>query len=316
YRKLSLKYHPDKNKDPKAVDKFSDIARAYEVLSDKGKRRVYDQQGEDGLNRHEQREGQGSSQQDMFSQMFGGRGRQGGGQPKGPDVEIDLEVSLADIFTGKQVEMLVRKQVVCRQCAGSGARNPGDLKQCKTCGGSGVKVVRQQIAPGFVQQMQVPCTACSGKGTTISHPCPSCKGSKVSLGTENVVVDVERGAPDGHSIKFEQQSDQHPDKEAGNLNFKLRSVPHKVFSRDSNNLKMTMVLSLGEALLGFSREVEHLDGHKVSLPPPFFPASAIDGEGMPEHNFASNRGDLLVHFEVEMPKTLTPEQKKVLGQVL
>jgi DnaJ-related protein SCJ1 len=106
-RKLSLKYHPDKNKDADAKDRFADVARAYEVLSDAKLRRVYDQQGEEGLNRHEQRQGQGQHQQDFFSQMFGGQRGGGDVEHKGPGVEVDLEVSLEDIFLGKQARCAI-----------------------------------------------------------------------------------------------------------------------------------------------------------------------------------------------------------------
>lgn len=117
---------------------------AYEVLSDPEKRRIYDQQGEEGVKKHEQGGGQRHNPFDIFAQMFGG-GSQGSGEKRGPEVNVDLEVSLKDLYIGRQLEVLVRKQVLCKQCGGSGAKNAQDVQRCNACGGSGVKVVRQQV---------------------------------------------------------------------------------------------------------------------------------------------------------------------------
>mmetsp|Transcript_18429 Transcript_18429/g.37599 ORF Transcript_18429/g.37599 Transcript_18429/m.37599 type:complete len:374 (-) Transcript_18429:46-1167(-) len=315
YRKLSLKYHPDKNKDPSAKEMFSEVSAAYEVLSDKEKRKIYDTQGEEGLKRHEQRGGRGGGNPfDMFSNMFGGRRGGGQDQDKGPDVNLDVEVTLQDLYLGKSIELLVKKQIVCRQCGGSGARNPEDLHRCNTCGGSGVRVVRQQIAPGFVQQMQTTCTDCGGKGKVIKHVCQKCKGKKIQAGSETILLEVEKGMPDGHVITFEQQSDESPDKMAGDLKFKVNTLPHHLFRRKGNDLRMKMRLSLREALLGFSRKVEHVDGHVFTVADggttQHGAVRVVKGEGMPEHNYASQKGNLHVEFEVEMPPQLTDEQKK------
>ncbi|EKX52149.1 hypothetical protein GUITHDRAFT_157105 [Guillardia theta CCMP2712] len=319
YRKLSLKYHPDKNKDPDAKERFSEVAAAYEVLSDSEKRRIYDQQGEEGLKRHEQGGGQAHNPFDIFAQMFGHRSA-GSEEQRGPDINMEMEVSLKDLYLGKQTDILLKKQIICRQCGGSGARSPEDVKRCSACGGSGVRVVRQQIAPGFVQQMQTTCEECGGKGKKVAHKCPKCKGRKVQSGSETITVDIERGAPDGHEIVYEQQADENPDMKSGDIKFKLRQLPHPLFRRDGKNLKMKMRLSLREALLGFERKVSHLDGHVVTVSDSGTTqhgrVRTVRGEGMPEHNFPSSKGDLLVEFEVEMPtKVSTPDMMSVAGRL-
>merc|ERR1711991_138336 len=151
YRKLSLKYHPDKNKgDKEAEKKFQELGQAYEVLSDEKQRQTYDQYGEEGLKKGG---GGGRSPFDVFS-SFGGfgfgqsGGKRGGGERKtGPSITMDLDVSLEDLYNGKDFEAQINKQVICGQCGGSGAENPDDVQQCPVCGGSGVKIVTKRLGP-------------------------------------------------------------------------------------------------------------------------------------------------------------------------
>eukprot|EP00281_Chroomonas_sp_CCMP1168_P032648 CAMPEP_0206246804 /NCGR_PEP_ID=MMETSP0047_2-20121206/19465_1 /ASSEMBLY_ACC=CAM_ASM_000192 /TAXON_ID=195065 /ORGANISM="Chroomonas mesostigmatica_cf, Strain CCMP1168" /LENGTH=365 /DNA_ID=CAMNT_0053672273 /DNA_START=55 /DNA_END=1152 /DNA_ORIENTATION=- len=319
YRKQSMKYHPDKNKDPSASDKFTQIATAYEVLSDKDKRRVYDRHGEEGVKQHDQRQGRKEHNPfDMFSQFFGQQREPE--EQKLPDVQIDLEVTLKDLYLGRTFDVLHRKQRLCRECNGSGARSPGDIERCNHCGGSGKKVVRQQIAPGFFQQIQTECTACGGKGKQVTHPCPRCKGSKVMIGKDTVTIDVERGMPDGFTIKFEKLGDEHPDFVSGDVRFRLETLPHTRFTRKNKNLHTTLKLSLAEALLGFQKSIEHLDGRKVPVHrdgvTQHGDVQVLRGEGMPQHNFPDNKGDMLVDYEIDMPRELSEEQREGLRRIL
>lgn len=138
------------------------------------------------------------------------------------------------------MDVMVRKQILCRQCGGSGAHTPQDVKRCDHCGGSGTRVVRQQIAPGFVQQMQTPCDNCKGKGKIVTRKCRACKGERVQSGRDTVTLDVERGVSDGHTIKIERGGDESPDYTSGNLNFKITTHPHPVFRRNQRNLHTTV----------------------------------------------------------------------------
>jgi len=192
YRRLSLKWHPDKNKDnaPEANKHFVEVANAYEVLSDTEKRRTYDTYGEEGLK-------QGQAQRDpfdLFSQFgFFGQGRQNQEDQRGEDVKIDIQVTLEDLYNGKSFEVLVKNQVLCPKCRGSGARSENDVHQCPSCGGRGIKVTMHQLGPGFVQQVQSQCDVCAGTGKIVKSKCPHCQGKKIVRGEKTIDVYIERG---------------------------------------------------------------------------------------------------------------------------
>jgi DnaJ-related protein SCJ1 len=251
YRQLSKLYHPDKNKGEEAEKKFQDLAAAYETLSDKEKRRVYDQGGEEALK-------QGGGQQrdpfDMFSHFGGGFGGHGHMQNqeerRGEDVRLDLTVTLEDLYKGKVYEVQLKQQHLCHQCRGTGARKESDIVKCNTCQGRGVTIKMVSLGPGFMQQMQAPCDACQGKGKIIKAKCPKCAGRKVEKGTKKLDVMVEIGMPDGHKIEFENAADEHPDHAAGHVIFTVNTLPHPRFVRKGNDLHVTEQITLLEVSEG------------------------------------------------------------------
>ncbi|KAI9335889.1 hypothetical protein BDR26DRAFT_516089 [Obelidium mucronatum] len=323
YKQLSMKYHPDKNPNNKeAEQKFMELANAYEVLSDDEKRRIYDQYGEEGLSGNNQNNFHNPF--DIFSQFgFGGGG--GGGRQqqerKGPEVTMQLQVSLEEIFNGEQIEVEVNKQIICPICRGSGAKNANDVQKCTSCGGHGVKIVKQQLAPGMWQQMQTHCDVCGGKGKIVKSKCTSCHGHKVKRGSHQITVTVERGMPDQHHIVFDSEGDEHPDITPGDIHFVVQTQPHPVFTREAGkNLRIKKEISLRDALLGFKFDIVHLDGKPITITreaglttQPGF-VQVVSGQGMPTHMFPSERGDLFVEYSVRLPENLTTEQKKAIDK--
>lgn len=322
YRKLSLKYHPDKDPSEEAKKKFHEVSHAYEVLGDEEKRRIYDQYGEEGLKHNGQQNFHNPF--DIFSAFGGGFGSAGGRQQmqqnKGPDLEIELEVTLKDLYLGRIIDVAHRKQTLCHKCRGTGAKKASDVTTCGGCKGSGMKVKVQQLGPGFVQQTQTVCDECGGKGKKVTSTCPHCSGKKVEVGEENVMVSIERGMQDGEKITFSQQADSSPDTTPGDLVFRLLTAPHKRFIRKGDDLHFQLTVSLLEALVGFSKKIKHLDGHTVDVirTEVTKPGQVITitGEGMPQHNFPSQTGDLHIEITVKFPTSLTEEQKEGFKKLL
>jgi DnaJ-related protein SCJ1 len=245
YRQLAKKYHPDKNKSFK--DKFQQITKAYDALSDADKRRKYDQYGEEGLKQANQRGG--FDPFDIFSFMNRGGNQQQGEMPKGPNIVIETQVTLEDLYNGKDIEIVQRRQTLCPKCRGTGAKDPNDVQTCPVCEGSGVRVVTQRLGPGFVTKTQTTCDHCGGRGKLVTSKCEHCKGSKISRGDQKIQITIERGMPDGHEIKSEEDADEAPERTPGDLIFKVTTIPHKRFSRKGNDLYMQINIPLSKRLL-------------------------------------------------------------------
>nr|XP_043632761.1 dnaJ protein homolog [Erigeron canadensis] len=327
YRKAAIKNHPDKGGDP---EKFKEVAQAYEVLSDPEKREIYDQHGEDAL-----KEGMGSGPGghdpfDIFQSFFGNspfgpsntssRGRR---QRKGEDVVHPLKVSLEDLYNGTSKKLSLSRNKLCIKCKGKGSKS-GASMTCGSCQGSGMKVSIRHLGPSMIQQMQHPCNDCKGTGEAISDKdrCPTCKGEKVTPEKKLIEVHVEKGMQNGQKITFPGEADEAPDTVTGDIVFVLQQKEHPKFKRKGDDLFFEHTLSLTEALCGFQFILTHLDNRQLlikSQPGEVVKADsfkAINDEGMPMYQRPFMKGKLYIHFTVEFPESLSPEQCKMLETVL
>ena len=256
----------------------------------------------------------GGQPMNPFDMFFGGGGQ--GGRRRGPDAAVEMDVSLEDLFNGGSRSARINRNVICPKCRGTGAKD-GETAKCRTCAGRGVRMVQQQMAPGFVVQMQETCPDCGGKGHVAKHACPHCSGRKVVAEEKTLTAQLERGMASDAEIRFERESEQQPGVTPGDVVFKLKAAPHPRFRRDGHNLHHDMHLSVREALLGYSRSVTQLDGREVpvahgGVTQPF-EVRKVAGEGMPLPDTPSLQGDLFVRYVVDLPPSLTPEQRAAVG---
>ncbi|TEB33384.1 DnaJ-domain-containing protein [Coprinellus micaceus] len=318
YKRLSKKWHPDKNKTPEAEGKFVEIARAYEILSDTEKRQIYDRHGEEGLKAHEGGQQHPGNPFDVFQNFFGG-GHHHQQARKGPTSLTEFEVSLADIYSGGDIEFMIKKKILCDHCRGTGAASDGDIHTCTSCNGQGVKLVKQQIFPGMFAQSQVTCQDCGGRGKVIKRRCPHCQGNKVMDHTAHYTLEVQPGMPEGHEVVFEGEADESPDWEAGDIVLRVRSKKEQgAFRRKETSLYWKETIGIDEALLGFERNLTHLDGRTVILKrsgvtQPNY-VQVLKGEGMPLFNRPDQHGDLFVEYNVVLPTDLTPQMRRKFAE--
>lgn len=309
YRKLALKFHPDKN--PDAGDKFKDISHAYEILSNAEKRQVYDNYGEAGLN-GDAGHGGGMNAEDLFSQFFGGGFFGGnGGRSRGPrrteDMSFSLQVTLEELFKGKTAKIAVQRKIICTKCAGRGGKE-GAVKTCSTCQGRGIKTILRQMGP-LVQQMQQTCPDCEGEGEIIrsADRCVACNGKKVSSEKKVHEIHVEAGMRNGHKIRLSGESDQAPGCQAGDIIVTIIEREHGFFKRQDRDLHCRVSIDLITALVGGPVFIKHLDDRTLEaniLPGQIIrpeDVRILRNEGMPTHRQPFNRGDLFVHFDIVFP---------------
>lgn len=319
YRKLALKYHPDKN--PNEGEKFKLISQAYEVLSNDEKRKIYDQGGEQALKEGGSGGGTFTSPMDIFDMFFGG-GMRRSREKKVKDVIHQMNVTLEELYNGAVRKLALQKHVICSKCEGQGGKKPPE--KCPSCRGTGMQVRIQQLGPGMVSQVQSMCGECQGQGERI-HPkdrCKNCEGKKVVKDRKILEVHVDKGMEDGQKVVFSGEGDQEPGLEPGDIIIVLDEKEHPVFRRVNNDLTMQMHIFLVEALCGFQKPIKTLDDRIIvisTIPGEVIKngeIKAVLGEGMPQYKNPFEKGRLLIQFLVDFPSHIPQDRISRLEKIL
>jgi DnaJ-class molecular chaperone len=344
YLKLAQKEHPDKCQDrtpegiQKATEKFQYINYVKNILSDSNKRAIYDREGKSGLEEAKNQDnGGGGNPFDMFQQMFG-RFNMGGfhermtqQKPKpGPTKHI-LKVSLSDLYKGKEFKINIKQQIICKNCNGKGTPNPDAIKRCTTCNGKGQTVHLRQVGPGMMQQIVQPCGVCQGKGKTIpkSDLCSDCNGNRILKADKTHNINIKPGMTWGMVLHLNDKGDEHPDTDQkGNLEIILSELDSSSYNpsnliRINNDLHIHIELSLVEALCGFNLVICQLDERKIIINHTkkdkiiqSGEIMKIVGEGMSILNNPFEKGDMIIHFNIILPKYLDDNRKDLLTKIL
>ena len=337
YRKLAVKYHPDKNPDNKeAEEKFKEAAEAYSVLSDADKKARYDQFGHAGV------EGAGpdfsggfGNLNDILNDLFGGAfgggfggfggfgsgfgGARGGQRQqrvyRGRDIRVRVKLTLEEIAKGVEKEISIEKSVPCTECGGKGAKNSSDIKTCSACNGTGqVQRVTNSIFGQTVTYST--CQQCGGEGKVVTNPCRSCGGTGLVRKRETIKVKIPAGVEAGMQLTI--QGEGHAAKNNGingDLLVVIEEQEHQDLKREGNNLYYTKVISLPDAILGAEVEVPCLDGPykiKVDAGTQSGTVVRLRNKGLPTVNGYGGTGDMYVKFAVWIPKKLDREDKAVI----
>ncbi|MEM7183075.1 MAG: molecular chaperone DnaJ [Spirochaetota bacterium] len=322
YRKLAIKYHPDKNKGDKAAeDKFKEATEAYEVLRDPEKRRMYDQFGKAGVNAGGAGFGQGAYTDfsdifgdfgDIFGDFFGGgRGQRRSGPRKGSDLRYNLEITLEDAAQGQEYKIDIPRSETCADCNGTGAAKGSTPMTCPDCGGTG-QIRRTQ---GFFS-IATTCGRCGGKGTIISDPCKTCKGSGLVERRRTINIKIPPGVESGSRLKVSKEGEAGPNGgPPGDLYVVTHIKKHQDFERQGNDLVITKNISMVTACLGGEIEVPTIEGKNIMMKIPEGTESGqvfrLAGNGIP-YLGSYGKGDQLVVIKVEIPKKLSKKQKELL----
>ena len=333
YRKLALQYHPDRNKSPDAEEKFKEISEAYAVLSDDEKRQQYDMFGHAGIGAKYSSEdifrgvdfgdifrdsGFGFGGFDsIFDVFFGRQRRRQQGPQRGTDLRYDLEITLEDVASGFEREILVPRREHCEICKGRGAALGTEPRRCSRCNGTGQ--VQHTTSTGFGQFIQIQtCSNCDGRGTIIDSPCKSCQGSGIISRNRKILVKIPKGIEEGSTLRLANEGEVGASGgPPGDLYVVIHVKPHKLFERRDSDILYEASISFPQATLGAEIDVPTIDG-KAELRIPAGTQShtvfRLKGKGLPHLN-SFNRGDELVRVKIITPTKLTARQRELLMEL-
>jgi len=330
YRKLALKYHPDKNPSKEAEEKFKEISEAYAVLSDDEKRQMYDQYGHAGIDQQFSSEdifrgadfgdifrGTGFDFNDIFSQFFGGAGFSSRRrQMRGADLRYDMEISLEEAYNGVETEIRVPRTESCDVCNGTGAKPGTSPVTCPQCHGAGQMKQSRRTAFGMFTQV-VPCNKCSGNGKIIKEKCTNCRGTGFVKVTRSIDLKIPPGVDDRSQLRLHGEGESGPGG-TGDLYVVVHIKSHQKFKRRGVDLSTTKEISFPEAALGTKVSISTISGEEGTLK---IPEGTQNGDvfklkkkGMPY--LQQNRyGDLFVKIMVKTPQKINRKSKKLLQEL-
>jgi len=322
YRKLALKYHPDRNPhDAEAEERFKEAAEAYGILSDPQKRAAYDRFGHQGVNGAAGGfdESTFADFSDILGDLFGfgdifggGRGRRARTQ-RGEDLRYDLEISFEDSMRGLSADLQVPKLEACVRCQGSGAEPNGGMVRCATCNGRGEVLYQQSFL-----SIRKTCPTCSGRGQVIRQICNQCRGEGFSRAEKKIRVNIPAGVDTGTRLRLQSEGNPGPPgSQPGDLYVVIKVKEHPIFERRENHLHCTLPVNVAQAALGAEINIETFDGpQNIKIPEGAQPGMnfRLRNLGVPEVN-GRGRGDLYVHLDVQVPKKLTKEQRRLFEQL-
>lgn len=329
YKKMAIKYHPDRNPgDKEAEEKFKEAAEAYDVLRDPDKRARYDQFGHAGMGGAGGfGGGQGFDMNEIFSMFgdifgghmggfggfggFGGGGNRGAQRHHGSDLRLKVKLTLEEVAKGTTKKFKVKKDITCTHCNGSGSQD-GKTESCGTCHGTGY-VTRQVNTMFGRMQQQSACSTCGGQGTVIKNKCSHCSGTGVTSGEEVVEVQIPAGVQDGMVLTIQGKGNAGRNNGyAGDIQVYVEVEPHHELSRRDNDLVYNLLLDLPTAVLGGPVEIPTIDGRvKIKIEPGTQPGKTVRlrGKGLPAlQGYGYGYGDLIVNISVYIPETLTKEE--------
>lgn len=330
YRKLAIKYHPDKNPDDSAAEeKFKEATEAYEVLSNPQKRQQYDRFGHDGVNAGGGFGGGGINVEDIFGDIFGGGspfgdifGNRGGSsrgtrQRKGPDLRIKLKLTLEEVAEGVEKKVKVKRFVTCHTCGGNGAKNGSSFKTCHNCNGTGQ--VRKVMNTMLGQMMSTTtCTVCQGHGKIIESKCDTCHGEGRILTEELISMSIPAGVTEGMQLTMRGKGNVPPrGGVAGDLLILIEEIEHPHLRREGNNVIHDLYISFPDAALGREIEIPAITG-KVKINIKAGTQSGqimrLEGKGIQDIE-GYGRGDQLIHVNIWTPQTISRQEKEILEKL-
>ena len=325
YRKLALQYHPDRNPDDReAEEKFREAAEAYSVLSDPQKRAAFDRYGHQGVNNGAG--GHAGFDESAFSDfgdilgdlfglgdMFGQRGGRRSRAPRGEDIRYDLEISFADSMKGLSADLLIPRKETCTKCHGTGGEPNGGLITCTVCNGRGEVLFQQSFL-----SIRKTCPSCGGRGKLIRQACTQCKGEGSTKLDKKLKVNIPAGVDNGTRLRLSGEGNPGPaGSQPGDLYVVIKVLEHAIFERRENDLHCILPINIAQAVLGAEIEIDTFDGlQQIVVPEGSQPGAQfkLKNLGVPVLNSRA-RGDLYVHLDVQIPKKLTRDERKLFEQL-